>query len=61
MKNWDLTSNDLIAAATDEFGWKIVYEARTVAELSDPYGAYSHFQDIGKDRHAECVEFMYFN
>lgn len=61
MKNWDLTSNDLIAAATDVFGWKIVYEARTVAELSDPDGAYSHFQDIGKDRHAECVEFMYFN
>lgn len=61
MKDWDLTSNDVIADATNEFGWKIVYEVRTVVELSDPDGAYSHFQDIGKDRHAECVEFLYFN
>jgi len=61
MKDWDLTSNDVIADATAEFGWKIVYEVRTVVELSDPDGAHSHFQDIGKDRHAECVEFLYFN
>ena len=61
MKDWALTSNDVVADAMTEFGWKIVYEVRTVVGISDPDGAYSHFQDIGKDRHAECVEFLYFN
>ena len=61
MKDWDLTSNDVIAEATAEFGWKIVYEVRTVVEISDPDGAWAHFKDIGKDRQADCVEFLYFN
>jgi len=54
-------SNELFQEANDIYGWSIVYEVKTVVELSDPDGAYSHFQDMGRDRHAECVEFLYFN
>ena len=54
-------SNELLQEANDIYGWNIVYEVKTVVELSDPDGAYSHFQDMGRNRHAECVEFLYFN
>jgi hypothetical protein len=54
-------SKELLDEANQIYGWKVVYEVKTVVELSDPDGAYAHFQDIGRDNHAECVEFLYFN
>ena len=54
-------SNELIEEAKAIYGWNVVYEVKTVVELSDADGAYAHFQDIGRDNHAECVEFLYFN
>lgn len=51
----------LMQDAIEQFGWRTVYEVKTVVELSDPDGAYALFQDTGKDRFAECVEFLYFN
>lgn len=54
-------SEELLQEANTIYGWKTVYEVKTVVELSDPDGAWAHFQDIGKDNHAECVEFLYFN
>jgi len=61
MKDLNLTSNDLITEAIDIFGSNLVSEVRTVVDISDADGAYSHFQDIGKYNHADCVEFLYFN
>jgi len=52
---------ELMQEAIEIFGWRTVYEVKTVVELSDPDGAYTLFQDTGKDRFAECVEFLYFN
>jgi hypothetical protein len=59
MKDWDLTSNDLITEAIDIFGSNVVSEVRAVVELSDVDGAYSTFRDLNKWEHAECVEFLY--
>ena len=54
-------SKELLEEANNIFGWNVVYQVKTVVEISDADGAYSHFQDIGKYNHADCVEFLYFN
>lgn len=52
-------NKELLEEAIEIFGNQVVYEVREVVELSDPDGAWSTFQDMGKWDHAECVEFMY--
>lgn len=42
------------------YGQEIVNEVMMMVELSDADGMYTTYQDMGKDEHAECVEFMYF-
>jgi len=46
--------------AIEIYGQEIVNEVMMMVELSDADGMYTMFQDMGKDEHAECVEFMYF-
>ena len=46
--------------AIEIYGQAIVNEVMMMVELSDADGMYTMFQDMGKDEHAECVEFMYF-
>lgn len=46
--------------AIEIYGQEIVNEVMMMVELSDADGMYTMYQDMGKDEHAECVEFMYF-
>jgi len=46
--------------AIEIYGQAIVNEVMMMVELSDADGMYTMYQDMGKDEHAECVEFMYF-
>lgn len=53
-------TKEKIKQAIEDYGRDIVYEVRSIVEVSDPDGAWSMFQDMGMDLHAECVEFLYF-
>jgi len=52
---------ELYEEAIKIYGQNIVYEVNEIVNISDPDGAYSMFEDLGKYEHAECVEFLYFN
>jgi hypothetical protein len=54
-------SNETYQEAIAIFGKDVVYTVIEVVEVSDPDGAYSMFEDMGKYNEAECVEFLYFN
>jgi hypothetical protein len=47
--------------AIKTYGNSIVSEVEIMVDMSDADGMYTTYQDMGKDEHAECVEFMYFN
>lgn len=54
-------TKDIRKQAIGIYGHSIVTEVVMMVEVSDADGMYTMFQDMGKDEHAECVEFMYFN
>jgi hypothetical protein len=61
MKLSDLVSDkDLLNEAVEVFGKSLVHEVLEVVYLADADGAYSTFQDMGMDNHAECVEMLFF-
>lgn len=53
-------TKEKIKQAIEDYGQDVVYEVRSVVEVSDPDGAWSMFQDMGMDLHVECIEFLYF-
>lgn len=53
-------TKELLIEANELYGFEVVFECLLVVEVSDPDGAYSHFEDMGMYDHAECVEFLYF-
>ena len=55
-----MEKKELIAEAKQLFGSHVVEETAMVVEISDPDGAYAHFEDLGMFEHVECVEFLYF-
>jgi hypothetical protein len=61
MKLSDLVSDkELLKEAIEVFGRMTVIETLEVVYVSDADGAYSTFQDMGMDDHAECVEMLFF-
>lgn len=61
MKLSDLVSDkELFKEAIEVFGKNLVHEVLEVVYLADADGAYSTFQDMGMDDHAECVEMLFF-
>jgi hypothetical protein len=61
MKLSDLVSDEeLLKEAIEVFGKNLVHEVLEVVYLADADGAYSTFQDMGMDDHAECVEMLFF-
>jgi len=61
MKLSDLVSDkELLKEAIEVFGKNLVHEVLEVVYLADADGAYSTFQDMGMDNHAECVEMLFF-
>ena len=61
MKISDLVSDkELLKEAIEIFGKNLVHEVLEVVYLDDADGAYSTFQDMGMDDHAECVEMLFF-
>lgn len=55
-----MLTKEKIEAAIEAYGREVVAEVREIVYLSDPDGAWSMFEDMGKFEHAECVEFLYF-
>ena len=53
-------SKETLKEAIEIFGKTIVSEVIRIVELADTDGAYSTFQDMGMDEHAEVVEMLYF-
>ena len=53
-------NKELIKDAIQCFGNVIVNEVSSVIYISDADCAYSTFQDMGMDQHAECVEMLFF-
>lgn len=53
-------SKELIQDAIQCFGNIVVNEVVNVVYVSDADCAYSTFQDMGMDEHAECVEMLFF-
>ena len=53
-------NRELIKDAIQCFGNIVVNEAISVVHVSDVDCAYSTFQDMGMDQHAECVEMLFF-
>lgn len=49
-----------IKDALDAYGSAIVNTVLTLVNVSDPDGAYTHFEDEGMHDHADCVAFIYF-
>jgi hypothetical protein len=61
MKLSDLVSDkELLKEAIEIFGKNLVHEVLEVVYLADADGAYTTFQDMGMDDHAECVEMLFF-
>jgi len=54
-------SKEKRSEAIEHYGMGVVTEVELMVEMSDADGMYSTYQDMGKDEHAECVEFMYFD
>jgi hypothetical protein len=55
-----VSRKEKIQEAIEEFGQEIVNEVIEIVYLSDPDGAYSMFEDMGKYEHAECISMIYF-
>lgn len=55
-----MPSKQKIKEAIEAYGSQVVSEVRAVAELGDPDGAYSMFEDMGMYDHSECVQMLYF-
>lgn len=53
-------SYELIQDAIQCFGTKIVNEVMEIVYCSDPDCAYTYYQDVNKEEHAECVEMLFF-
>lgn len=49
-----------ILKAMEEYGKEVVSTVVEIVSVSDPDGAYVHFEDYGMYEHAECVEYIYF-
>ena len=56
-----MLTQEKIDAAIAEYGTDAVYQAMEVAEMADPDGAWSMFEDLGQFELAEVVEFLYFD
>lgn len=56
-----MSKAERIQEARDLFGDLIVSETLSLVALSDPDGAYTHFEDCGMEDHASCVEIIYFS
>jgi len=55
-----MLSAKLVEEAKKLFGSEIVAEVIDFVELSDPDGAYTHYEDMGMFLHAHCLELLYF-
>jgi len=53
-------NKELRNEAIEIFGRDVVSEVQMMVEMSDADGMYTTYQDMGKDEHSECVEFLYF-
>lgn len=51
---------ELLAEAKKMFGRDVVTEVIAAVEISDADCAYTTFQDMGMEDHAECVEYIFF-
>ena len=51
---------ELIAEAREIFGREVVSEVIAAVEISDADCAYTTFQDMKMEDHAECVEYIFF-
>ncbi len=49
-----------IQEAVEIFGAEIIREVLSIVSVADADGAYSTFQDMGMDEHAEAVEMIFF-
>ena len=58
MKN---EKSEVLTEAEEIFGWEVVETVVECVEVSDPDGAWSLFNGMDMDEHAECVEFIYFD
>ena len=54
-------SKEKIKEAQAIYGVDTVGTVLEIVGVSDPDGAWSTFQDMGMEEHAECVEFLYFD
>ena len=54
-------NKETLKEAIEIFGRDIIAEVVSMVQLFDADGCYTTFQDMGKDDHAEAVEFLYFN
>jgi hypothetical protein len=55
-----MSKRERIEEARKVFGPETVSEVLMLVGLSDPDGAYSHFEDMGMEDHAACVDLVYF-
>ena len=51
---------ELISEAIECFGSQTVSEVLETVHFADPDAAYTTYQDMNMDEHAECVEFLFF-
>lgn len=56
-----MNKKERIEEAIKAFGSETVSDVLMLVGLSDPDGAYSHFEDLGMEDHAACVDFVYFS
>lgn len=54
-------SKETLTEAIEAYGKKVISEVIQFVQLADADGAYTTFQDMGMDDHAEAVEMLYFN
>lgn len=53
-------NKELMQDALQCFGKVIVSEVMDIVRVSDPDCAYTTFQDMNMEEHAECVEMLFF-
>jgi hypothetical protein len=54
-------TKQLIAEAISNYGDSVVREVMEVVSVSDADGAFSLFEDMGYNDHAEVVSLLYFD
>ena len=54
-------NKETVKEAIELYGKEIVNEVISLATMSDADCIYSFYQDMDKDEHAECVEFLFFS